>query len=105
MNLPPAMIELFLLSSGAPKEVLEIVRLVQSEGFSAFNMKPMREDDPNWAKFGERQGGRTGFWLTAEGESSRALVGIFLEGVNDEVLEGISALAGDREPLALPAAS
>jgi hypothetical protein len=93
MNLPPQVIELFLRSSGAPKEAIEMVRLIQAEGFSAFSMRPMAESDPNWAKFGEKIGSRSGFWLTANSETSRALVGIFLEGVSD----GISASLDSME--------
>jgi hypothetical protein len=93
VKIPPAMLELFLRSSGAPPALSQLVKQVQAEGFTAFVAKPADASDPNWDKFTGGKGKQTGFWLRAESPNSRAVIGIFLEGVNDEVFQSISSLA------------
>jgi len=102
MKIPPAMLELFLKSYGAPPALMALVKQIQAEGITAFQAKPAGASDPNWDLFPSdgSKGKQTGFWLRAEGPSSRAIIGIFLEGVNDEVLESVSSLAGDALPVA-----
>jgi hypothetical protein len=90
MKIPPQMIGLFLRSSGADPWVVDLVERIQAEGFAAFAVKPGPTDDPVWAKFGPDQGKtRTAFWLYAQSPTSRVAIGIFLEGVNDEILKAI----------------
>jgi len=102
MKIPPQVIELMLKSAGAPQSAIDLVNQIEKMGFSAFALKPADASDANWAKFGKEQGSRSGFYLVANSPTSRALIGVFLEGVNDEVLQGFSALAG--QPL-LPASA
>jgi hypothetical protein len=104
MKMPPAMIGLFLRSSGAPKPVIELVERIQAEGFDAFDMKPATPDDVNWTLFGPQHGDRTGFILRAKSPTSRAVIAIFLEGTNEEFLQGVAGMLDDPQ-LALPAAS
>jgi hypothetical protein len=95
------MIGLFLRSSGADPWVVQLVERIQAEGFAAFKLKRADTDDPGWEKFGPDQGkARTAFWLYAASPTSRAAIGIFLEGVNDEILNRIDL--GELAP-ALPA--
>ena len=101
MKIPPQMIGLFLRSSGADPWVVQLVERIQAEGFAAFKLKRADTDDPGWEKFGPDQGkARTAFWLYAASPTSRAAIGIFLEGVNDEILNRIDL--GELTP-ALPA--
>jgi hypothetical protein len=94
------MLKLFMKSAGVPQAYVDLVERVEAMGFDAFAKRAAAADDPAWAKFGESQGNRTGFWLFAKSPTSRAAIGIFLEGVNDEILEGL--VAGDgAAPLAL----
>jgi hypothetical protein len=92
MKLPPAMVELFLRSSGAPPAMIELIKKVQAEGFAQFATQPAESTDPAWALFGEAQGARNGFVLRAKSPTSRAVIGIYLEGVNDEVFKGLDSL-------------
>jgi hypothetical protein len=104
------MLNLFLRSAGAPPAVLDLVQRVQEMGFDAFAMKRAEADDPNWEKFAGGEGNRTGFWLKAQSPTSRACIGVFLEGVDDAILE--SFVASDKPAVldvpgdaAVPAAS
>jgi hypothetical protein len=104
------MIGLFLRSSGADPWVIDLIERIQAEGFAAFTLRPGTPDDPAWGKFGADQGkNRTAFWLYAASPTSRAAIGIFLEGVNDEILKGIALPldAGElgQPPLALSGAN
>jgi hypothetical protein len=102
MKIPPGMLKLFLQSAGVPKSIGDLVEKVEAMGFNAFVTRRADTDDPNWAKFGgDRQGNRTGFWLAAKSPTSRVAIGIFLEGVNDEILEGLLAGVDIARP-ALP---
>lgn len=102
MKIPPQMIGLFLRSSGADPWVVDLVERIQAEGFAAFAIRRAPDGDHGWDKFGPDQGKtRTAFWLYAQSPTSRVAIGIFLEGVNDEILKGLGDLS---EPApALPA--
>lgn len=93
MKLPPQMIELFLRSSGAPPALLELYRLVESQGFGAFRFSVAPADDPLWARIGvDPARKQTGVWFRAEGEKSRVTAAVFFEGDDNEVLAKLDSL-------------
>jgi hypothetical protein len=96
------MVKLFLKSSGVPQSYIDLYDRFEAEGFDAFGKKAAAADDPNWSKFAGGEGNRTGLWLFAKSPTSRVAIGIFLEGVNDEILEGLVSDGGAALP-ALPA--
>jgi hypothetical protein len=93
MNL--AMFEIFLRSAGAPKSVIDLMKMFQREGFTGFGLRPIPDDAPirHMVQLNpERKS--MGFWLGAEGPNSRVTGVIYVEGVNDELLEKMSGAAG-----------
>lgn len=102
MKIPPGMLKLFLKSAGADRAVIDLVDKFEAMGFNAFAKRDATADDAAWAKFEGGEGKRTGFWLYAKSPTSRAAIGVFLEGVNDEILEGLGTGDG-ADSRALPA--
>ena len=88
MKVSPKVVELFLLSSGAPPAIVELFRAFQAQGMTAFTKKAMMPDDPAWAQLDPAPGtSKSGIWLRAEGPNSRMTAAIFVEGVNDDALK------------------
>jgi hypothetical protein len=75
MTMNPAIIEMFLRSAGAPPALIDILRLIQAEGFKAFTCQPIATNDQ-----------RVAFLVTASGPTSRVKATIELEGVNHAIL-------------------
>jgi hypothetical protein len=99
MKLPPQVIEIFLRSSGAPPALIELVRLVQAEGFAAFQFQPVHPDDPNWKAIGaDADRTRNGVWLRAIGPNSRVTACFLMEGANEKTLEALTSLASNAAP-------
>jgi hypothetical protein len=87
------MVELFLKTAGAPPAMIDVLNLIQAEGFGAFAYKIAVPDDPNWTSIGAAPGSkRNGVWLRAEGPASRVTIAIFMEGATDEFLEKVSSI-------------
>jgi hypothetical protein len=89
------MMSLFLRSCGSPKSLIDLVEMLQKEGFTAFQFQPVSDADPNWNSIGaDPERTHHGIWIRAVGPNSRITAGIFFEGSDDKMLEAIDSLSG-----------
>lgn len=89
----PAMIELFLRSSGAPKPVIELFKVFTKQGMDALACGVVTPENPLFNAIPATEGvKRNCLWMGAKGPSSRVMALVFLEGMDDSIVQKLASL-------------